>query len=55
MGYKFTQQSKQMLMEGLAVAIQQNEIHYPDGVIVSELESFVCEHTPAGPNSSGGL
>ena len=48
-GYKFTQQSKQMLMEGLAVAIQQNEIPYPDGVIVSELESFVYEHSPAGP------
>lgn len=39
--YKFTAASKQMLMEGLAVAIQQNEIQYPDGVIVSELESTV--------------
>ena len=39
-----------MLMEGLAVAIQQNEISISkDGVIVSELESFVYEHTPAGP------
>lgn len=47
-GYKFTQQSKQMLMEGLAVAIQQNEIQYPDGVIVSELESFEYEYTRTG-------
>ena len=37
-----------MLMEGLAVAIQQNEIHYPDGVIVSELESFEFEYTRTG-------
>jgi phage FluMu gp28-like protein len=47
-GVKFTQQSKQMLMEGLAVAIQQNEIQYPDGVIVSELESFEYEYTRTG-------
>lgn len=47
-GFKFTQQSKQMLMEGLAVAIQQNEIQYPDGVIVSELESFEYEYTRTG-------
>lgn len=47
-GFKFTAQSKQMLMEGLAVAIQQNEIQYPDGVIVSELESFEYEYTRTG-------
>lgn len=47
-GYKFTQASKQMLMEGLAVAIQQNEIQYPEGVIVSELESFEYEYTRTG-------
>ncbi len=47
-GYKFTAASKQMLMEGLAVAIQQNEIQYPDGVIVSELESFEYEYTRTG-------
>lgn len=39
-GYKFTAPSKQQLMEGLAVAIQQREIGYPDGPIVNELESF---------------
>lgn len=47
-GYKFTQQTKQMLMEGLAVAIQQGEVHYPDGVIVNELESFEYEYTRTG-------
>lgn len=47
-GYKFTAASKQMLMEGLAVAIQQNEIQYPYGVIVSELESFEYEYTRTG-------
>lgn len=47
-GYKFTSQSKQMLMEGLALAIQQGTIQYPDGVIVSELESFEYEYTRTG-------
>lgn len=47
-GYKFTTQSKQMLMEGLAVAIQRGEVQYPDGVIVSELESFEYEYTRTG-------
>lgn len=46
--FKFTPQSKQMLMEGLAVAIQQGEVHYLDGVIVSELESFEYEYTRTG-------
>lgn len=39
-GYKFTNSSKQQIMEGLAVAIQKKEITYPDGPIVMELESF---------------
>jgi hypothetical protein len=47
-GFKFTQGSKQQLMEGLAVAIQQGQISYPDGVIVSELESFEYEYTRTG-------
>jgi hypothetical protein len=47
-GFKFTQPSKQMLMEGLAVAIQRSEIQYPEGVIVSELESFEYEYTRTG-------
>lgn len=47
-GFKFSSSSKQMLMEGLAVAIQQSEIYYPDGVVVSELESFEYEYTRTG-------
>lgn len=39
-GWKFTSQSKQQLMEGLAVAIQAGEIRFPDGWLRGELESF---------------
>lgn len=47
-GYQFTQKSKQQLMEGLAVAIQQGRIRYPDGQIVNELEAFEYEYTRTG-------
>jgi phage FluMu gp28-like protein len=47
-GFKFTQGSKQQLMEGLAVAIQKQEIGFPDGVIANELESFEYEYTRTG-------
>ncbi len=47
-GFKFTQPSKQQLMEGLAVAIQQRQITYPEGPIVNELESFEYEYTRTG-------
>lgn len=47
-GFKFTLGSKQQIMEGLAVSIQQEAIGYPDGVIPSELESFEYEHTRTG-------
>ncbi len=47
-GFKFTQSSKQQLMEGLAVAIQKNEIGFPDGVIANELENFEYEFTRSG-------
>lgn len=43
--YKFTNQSKQQLMEGLQVAIQQHRITYPDGPIRSELDSFEFQVT----------
>lgn len=39
-GYKFSTGSKQNLMIGLAVVIQNGDISYPDGRIVQELESF---------------
>lgn len=42
-GFKFTRESKQPLMEGLAVAIQNGEVWFPDGPIRSELESFEYE------------
>lgn len=51
-GFKFTQQSKQQLMEGLAVAIHRHEITYPDGVIVQELESFEYVYTRTGVHYS---
>jgi hypothetical protein len=47
-GFKFTGPSKQQLMEGLAVAIQQAQITYPDGPIVSELEQFEYQYTRTG-------
>lgn len=47
-GYHFTSASKQQLMEGLAVAIQQSRIRYPAGHIVNELESFEYELTRTG-------
>jgi len=47
-GYKFTQQSKQQLMEGLAIAIQQRAIGFPDGVITSELGDFEYVYTRTG-------
>jgi hypothetical protein len=47
-GFKFTAPSKQQLMEGLAVAIQQQTIGFPDGAITSELESFEYVYTRTG-------
>jgi hypothetical protein len=46
--FTFTAQSKQQLMEGLAVAIQRQEIRYPVGPIVQELEAFEYEYTRTG-------
>ncbi len=47
-GFKFTSPSKQQLMESLALAIQKQEIGFPDGVIPNELESFEYEYTRTG-------
>lgn len=47
-GFKFSQQSKQQLMEGLAVAIQQQQIRFPAGPIVAELETFEYQYTRTG-------
>jgi phage FluMu gp28-like protein len=49
-GFKFSSTSKQQLMEGLAVAIQQREIGYPNEppTIVNELMAFEYEYTRTG-------
>jgi hypothetical protein len=47
-GYVFSAPSKQKLMEGLAVSIQQRTIRYPAGPIVAELEAFEYEYSRAG-------
>ena len=47
-GLKFTSQSKQQLMEGLASAIQQGRIGFPEGVIVDELDIFEYQFTAHG-------
>jgi hypothetical protein len=39
-GFKFTNSSKQQIMEGLAVRIQSRTLGFPDGLIRSELENF---------------
>ncbi len=47
-GFKFTNTSKQQIMEGLSVAIQQRRITFPDGDIPRELRTFRYELTPGG-------
>jgi hypothetical protein len=47
-GYGFTQGSKQKLMEGLAVAIQQREVTVIEGPMRSELEEFEYQYTRTG-------
>lgn len=47
-GFKFTRQSKQQLMEGLASSIQRDELGFPEGWLVNELESFEFEYSANG-------
>ena len=47
-GFKYTSNSKQQLMEGLAAAIQQGEITFPEGAIKDELEIFEYVYTATG-------
>ena len=47
-GFVFSSSSKQGLMEGLSLEIQQREIHFPDGPIVEELMSFEYEYSRTG-------
>jgi hypothetical protein len=47
-GYRFTMASKQMLMEGLALAIHERRISFPEGPISIELMNFEYEFTRLG-------
>ena len=47
-GFKFTAQSKQQLMEGLAAGIQGRTLRFPEGFIRNELETFEYEYTRTG-------
>lgn len=47
-GFHFTGPSKQKLMEGLALAIQQRQVWFPDGAIRAELENFEYQYTRTG-------
>ena len=47
-GFKFTSTSKQELMLGLQVAIHQERVHYPEGMIKNELEVFEYQYTSHG-------
>jgi hypothetical protein len=47
-GFKFTSQSKQQLIEGLVMAVQNNEIAFPDGIIADEMKNFEFEYTRTG-------
>lgn len=47
-GFKFTQTSRQQLLEGLAASIQRGEVRFPDGFIRNELEAFEWESTRTG-------
>lgn len=45
---KYTSQSKQQLMEGLAVSIQRGEIGIIDGILKDELEAFEFQYSITG-------
>lgn len=47
-GLKFTSATKQDLILGLVAAVQKDEIGYPDGVIVAEMEIFEYTYTATG-------
>lgn len=47
-GYQFTSQSKQALMQDLALAIHGGQIRYPEGPIRAELMAFEYEVTRTG-------
>ena len=47
-GYVFTQRSRQDLLEGLALALGENRLRFPDGPLRDELDSFEYAYTGGG-------
>lgn len=47
-GYLLHATSKQALIENLVVGIQHQYVHFPDGVLRNELDSFEYEYTKTG-------
>lgn len=47
-GVVFSQTRKQLLMEGLAVAIQQHAVGFPEGILQNELEAFEYVYSRTG-------
>lgn len=47
-GYVFSVRTRQDLLEHLAVRIQNEEIHFPDGDLRDELDGFEFEYTNSG-------
>lgn len=43
-GFKFSERSRQQLLEGLALVIQERKVRFPAGPLVVELESFGYEY-----------
>lgn len=54
-GFKFSSNSKQQIMEGLASAIQRGEVGFPEGILGDELESFEFEYTRGGVRYSAPI
>jgi hypothetical protein len=50
--FVFTQKSKQQIIEGLAIGIQQGKIKFPDGLIVDELKNLETSFTRSGVSFS---
>lgn len=47
-GYHFSQGSKQQIMEGLVVAVQNEKVSILDGIMREEMESFEYEYSRTG-------
>jgi phage FluMu gp28-like protein len=50
--FHFTLSSKQQLMEGLAVALQQRQVRIPEGTMRAELEAFEYHYSRSGVSYS---